>query len=226
MINHFLASLDNNPTSPGDWVWPVFTARTRSAAAQNWVDSIIGSNIPRELLFRKCLVLDGLVAYSEVAEYRTKIDSRISYTVDDSMSRVRNYGWSVTSSLSAPILTPILIKAPKYNVSVVTAASSSSVSVASSFGTETQSITYTGGVSDPFNLIIGGGITGKFGAAITAGQTWTFSIYQDEDVITNGLKAVRTFGEPFWLPQELLTLYRNLRTDTDKLACVIVGLTL
>jgi hypothetical protein len=226
MINHFLARLDNNPVSPGDWVWPTFSARDLSTECNKWRAAIVGNNLPRELLFRKCLVLDSLVASSEFSSYRTSDDSRLSYTLAQAADRVRNYGWSVTSSLGAPVLSHIIRPdAPDFATSQITANSASSITVVSTTGTETITVVYPTALSDEFNLVVGGSIRGRFSGNITTGQTWTFSLYQREDVLLDGLKAVRELGEPSWLPQPLLGTYRNLRTDTDKLACVVVGLT-
>lgn len=227
MINDFLAKLDNTPAAPGDWVWPVFTQRQLNDEQRKWYTAILGTNLPRELLFRKCLVLDSLVAVSECKAYRTLVDSRISYTASQSADRVRNYGWSVVSSAGAPLLSPILLSnAPVYATATVTANSSSSVTVVSTTGTETLTVTFPTSLSDAFNLIVGGTIQGRFSGVITTGQTWTYSLYQSEDVLERGLVAVRTLGEPSWLSGELLDLYRVLRTDMDRLACIVVGLTL
>ncbi len=229
MINEFLARLDNDPSAPVDWVWPVFTAKVPSEQERLWREAILPSQYPREQRFLRALVMDEIVQASPQVAERTALDPRITYTATDVAARTGAYGYTViyrgitTSTLLSLTLSA---QAPDFLQSLVTATSGSAVSILTAGQNLTTSgVTFSGGLSGYFSLTPDGSIQGRFaGTAISAGQTWQASYWSaDQQIAVSAVRAMQRLGDPLWLPVDLHEDWRVSRRDLDKLACVLAG---
>lgn len=228
MINSFLTALDNRPEAPSDFVWPTFLARTISSAEQAWRDPIIGSQLDREQHFLRCLALDRLVAGSPLRDERDRLDTRRSYTDADVSTRIGSYGVTILQSNASDgtLIPQVGATPPRFLLATVRATSTSTLSVSSSRYSGTVSLTFSAGLSQVFPLEASGQLQARLtGAAVINGTVWTFRYRDPQDnAVQAGLTAVRTLGDPLWLPDDLLALYRTYRTDLDRLAAVVAGM--
>lgn len=228
MINAFLTALDNRTDAPSDFTWPTFVARTVGLPEQSWRDQIIGSQLDREQHFLRCLALEGLVAGSPLASELDRLDTRRTYTPESSIQRAGLYGTTVTQSnaLDGTLTPQVGQAAPRFVYATIRATSTSALSVASSRYSGTVALSFSGGLSQAFPLEASQQLQARIsGAAVINGTVWTVRYRDPQDsAIQAGLAAIRTIGEPSWLPDDLLALYRTYTTDLDRLACVVAGM--
>ncbi len=230
MINHFLATLDNNPTAPSNFIWPTFTARRLTDVESSARGALIGVALSREQNFFRCLQLVNLVQESPLVGYVTAEDSRLTYTKQSIRDRFALSGVVVQDtsiSPSAATLTMIVQPGTPDIISwTLTMTDSTTCVVTDDSGNSvTQTVTFSSGTSNLFDAP-GGLASFRFTvAAPGAGKSWNVSYQQaGSSWIQHALTRMDQVEPTALLTPELLTWYTGAPTKLDKLATLITAL--
>jgi hypothetical protein len=229
MFNQFLATLDNNPSAPANFCWPVFTARTISAAEAYVRASVLGSG-SRETLFLRGLQLTDLVAESPLAPYITQADQRLTYNKQTIRKIFRNSGIVVqdTTSGGSPATLSVILQpsAPESGSWDLLMTDSTHLQVTDDQGnTNTTVIVFSGGISNVVNAP-GGNMSFVFNnAAPTSGNTWDVS-YQAPGFswVSRALVQSQTIEPQAIMTPDVLNWYLSAPTALDRLAAIVTAL--
>ncbi len=230
MINHLLATIDNNPTAPNGFVWPTFTARTVSADEASVRSAVIGLNLSRENHFSRCLQLVNLLQESPLASYETAEDPRVTYTKKSIRAR---YSASGTIALYQGVNDP----SPQANL-VLTATMPDMASYVLNFTTPTdctvaddvgatvaRTVSFAGGVSSLIEAPGGEASILLTATAPAAGDKWLIS-YQKAGAswVTQALQRVERSNPKAIMTPELVHWYDRAILPLDRLAAVVAAL--
>lgn len=230
MINHFLATLDNDPTPPGDFIWPNFTARTIAADEQSVRAAVIGLNLSRENRFVRCLQLVNLVAESPLVAALTKADPRITYSkgmIQDRMSLGGTVVAYTGPRPTPPRLNLVLTgKTPDVASYTVTCSDGTHATVVDDLGGSlTSAFTFSGGQSSQIPAPNQAAYMVLTGAAPAGGDQWTVQ-YQKPGAswVQVALSRLENLRPKSLMDSDLAAWYDRSLVPLDRLAAVVVAL--
>ncbi len=230
MINHVLATLDNDPTQPDDFIWPTFTARTISPAEQSVRSAVIGLNLSRENNFARCLQLANLLAESPLVSYLTAADPRITYTKESIQNRLGISGTIVMytgTSLTPPKLSLVLTAStPDVASYQITCSDGTHALVQDDLGRSlSNTFTFSGGQSSQISAPSQSAYMMLTGAAPAAGDRWLASYQKPgSSWVQQALTRLARVNPKSIMSPTLQSWYERSPVGLDKLAAVVAAL--
>lgn len=230
MINQFLATLDNNATTPDMFLWPAFTPRVISGDEKSVRDAILGANLSRQQLFSRALQLVSLVAQSPLAPYITAADPRLTYDESSIRNRFGVSGTAVAYTGTRPgpptinlVLSPTTPDVVTYSV-IITSSTTATV-IDDNGGNVSRTFSFSGGMTTPFSSLNGAASFIITGVAPTAADAWAVG-YQKPGAnwVEQALGRMDMAPCKAVLTPDLLTWFTRSEIKLDRLAAVIVGL--
>lgn len=227
MINHFLASLDNNPIAPGDIYWPSFTARTVAAQTQWLRDKFIGVGLQRRHNFLRCIQLLWVVEESSLVDRVTSYDTRITYDRASLQGLVQQRG--TVSVLTAGATTAVAnlqvygtMEFGEWTVSI----SGTSLTISDPTGASVVStVTWTNGSTGAVAVPGGGGGAITLSGGPTTIGTWHVIRYAPVvPWVQTCLTNITDSSIRAALPADLLAHYDATPFTVEKLAAVVCSL--
>jgi hypothetical protein len=230
MINHFLATLDNNPIAPGGFVWPEFTERVVSPEEASIRATVIGTGLSREEHFLRCLQLTALVAESPLTHHITAKDHRVTYSPKAIQDRLALSGIVVqyTGSNSNPSSLNLVINSDTPDTAewTVTLTSTTTATTTDDLGnSRPSSFSMNDGISSLINLPLDRGAVRVYGNAPQTGDSWTVSYKRHgANWVADALDKLDRVNPAAVLTPELMHWYLHTPLKLDRLAAVVVGL--
>ncbi len=230
MINQFLATLDNNPVSPANFIWPTFTVRALTNAEASIRGAVIGVGLSREQNFFRCLQLVNLVQESPLVGYVTAADSRVTFSKQSIRDRFALSGVIVQDTSDTPsdsTLTMVVRSTTPDIISWTLAMTDATTCVVTddTGNSVARTVTFGSGVSD---LIDVPGEVASFRFTVAApadGDSWSVSYQRAGSSWVQSALTRLAGAEPTTiLTGDLLQWYTNAPTQIDKLAAVVVAL--
>jgi hypothetical protein len=230
VINHVLATLDNDPTIPDDIIWPDFTARSIEADEASIRSAIIGVNLSRENRIARCLQLVNLLAESPLVSYLTSVDPRITYTKESIQNRLGVSGTVVMytgTAITPPRLNLVLTAStPDIASYAVICTDGTHATIQDDLGASLAStFTFSGGQSSQISAPNQSAYVILSGATPAAGDRWSVS-YQKPGaswVQQAMVRLARVNPKPI-MSHTLQVWYDRSPVGLDKLAAVVAAL--
>jgi hypothetical protein len=230
VINQFLATLDNIPSAPSQFIWPTFTARSVGAVEAQCRAAVIGTNLAREAQFARCLQLVNLVGETPLAPYLTSTDHRLTYTSQTIRNRFALAGLIIQATSSPSPTTQlsfiVLANTPDIGSWTLSMSDSTHVVVTDDFGTTvTRAITFGSGVSSVFSDAAGVAHFQFTGVGPSAGNAWAVTYQRPgSSWIQSALARSETLNPQQLMSRDLLTWYTAAPTAIDRLAAIVATL--
>ena len=222
MLNRILTALDNDPTAPGDWVWPSFTAYQYPSLVETARATLIGTG-PRELRVRAALQLERLHAGSTLFGPVAPL----AYTDQDVWNRLGRYGITVsitgsTQQASVQVL-PGVPLAWSVQVQAVDASTVGIYEPGAPY--RTAAVTFQSGLSSPVTLLASGLASVVFsGSAIVTGTQWSIrAVSPAHQAVLAGIQTLPRL-DVSWLGQDLASQYLQMPSPLDRLSILVEGI--
>lgn len=230
MINHFLATLDNDPTAPDGVIWPEFTARTLTPTEISLRGLIIGVGLSREQRFARCLQLVNLVEESPLAPYLTAVDTRITYSKQALRERFSLSGVVVQYTGNhdpAPTLNLVRTdETPEIASYSVTVIGPTDITITDDLGvTVAHAMFYSGGMTGTLDTPDGKSSIIISAVAPDLGDSWNVS-YQKPGANWVPLaleRSLRSNPKSLMTP-DVIRWYERSLISLDRLAAIVVAL--
>lgn len=236
MFNAFLARLDNDPTDPGDILWPEFEPAEISEAERGVRSALLGNARRRRIRFLRAAELTYLVMNSPWADTVRQADPRVTYTDAGLRELYRFTGTVVTPTGQLSPGTQLVFGTTPNSPEVaqwhirLTAVSGSSVTavVTDELGSTTLTIPISGDVSATVELPRSEGVITFYGAQnLLINAAWDVLYQGDVTSWIDRLLSTPVEAEldvtPILSPR-LLRGYRAAPLRIDKIAAVAAAL--